>query len=476
MKEKKIPTIIAIVVLIIALAGGVFLIQNGSNFFLKASPDTTPNQIRITNVNTTSLNISWITEKETGGFVRFGETESLDQTYVDDRDQESGQTGAYQTHYVTIRNLKVGTNYFFKISSDGTTFDNSGKPYEVTTAPTVAGALPENDVAAGTVVKSDKTPGSGTIVYLTIANMSPQSALVGQNGSWIVPLNTALSSSLNSYALYDKEAQVVEIFVQGVSLGVSTAVTTTKNDNPVNEIVLGKTYDFRQSVAEQAEASNQTANITPTLIATVTPAPGSRLVATITPTVVATVSSDIKIISPTNEENIATQKPEIFGTGPASKTLTITIHSAENITATVTTDKQGNWTFTPPTNLSPGEHTVTLAYGGKTVTKTFVVLAAGETSLPAFTATPSGTRTTPTPTKKLTPTPTKKATLTPSIARTSTATATATPTSISRTSQPSTSSGLPTPGNLTPTFIVFIMGLLLVSSGFIINKILAHAR
>jgi hypothetical protein len=471
MKEKKIPTIIAIVVLIVALVGGVFLIQNGSSFFLKASPDTTPNQIRITNVNTTSLNISWITNKETGGFVRFGETESLNQTYLDDRDQEKGQTGSFQTHFVTIRNLKEGTNYFFKISSDGTTFDNSGKPYEVATAPAISGALPDNDVAAGTVVKSDKTPAGGSIVYLTVANMSPQSALVSQNGSWIVPLNTALSSSLNSYALYDKEAQVVEIFVQGVSLGVSTAITTTKKDDPVNEIELGKTYDFRQAMGEEAVTSSQTATtIIPT--ATITLAPGSRLIATITPTVAATASGEIKIISPTNNENIATQKPEIFGTGPASKKLTITIESPETITATVTTDNQGNWTFTPPTNLSPGEHTVTLAYGGKTVTKTFTVLAAGENTLPAFTATPSGTKTTPTPTKKITPTPTTRAILTPSITKTPTIT----PTSISRTSQPSTASGIPKPGNLTPTFLIFMMGLLLVSSGFVVSKIFAHAR
>lgn len=453
-REKKIPTILAILFLLVSLFAGVLLIQKGQVFFLRASPEITPSQMKMTNVSSSSFTVSWITEKETSGFIRFGETPSLGQTFADDRDQISGSTGSFQTHYVSLKNLKPKTTYFFKLGSGGKIFDNSGKPYEIATAGTISGTFPPSDLVSGTILGSDNTPVDGAIVYLKMANVTPQSALVRSSGSFIIPLNTALSENLLGFASYDKEAQVEEIFVQGGSRGTATAITTTKNDNPLPEITLGKSYDFRQAAQPEEEES---------VFPTPSPQPESEVQATpsskfsfteLAPPKEATTSVELAIISPEQNEKISTQKPEILGTGPVNQTIQIVIESP-TYTGTVKTNSQGDWSFTPPTNLTPGVHTVKVSFGGKTISQTFTVLAAGESELPAFTATPSATIT-PLPTPKLTPTPT------------------ATPSA--RTAMPATEAGVPSPGYLTPTFSVFIMGLVFILIGFVVEKILAHAR
>lgn len=469
MKEKRIPTLLAILFLLVALASTLFLLKNGSVFFLKAAADITPGKIKITNLTDSSFTVSWITAKETTGFLTFTETNSSDQQQVafDDRD-ENGKTNSYITHYITLKNLKPKTKYFFRINSGQRYFDNAGKPYEIITANQPAGNLPPNDVASGIIVNADGTPAKGVLVYLNMANMTPQSTITSSSGNWLIPLNAAFSINLNSFATYDKEAQVEEILAEAGSLGTATALVTTKNDNPVPKITLGQTFDFRK--AGQAEetagsiAGNNQAAPSPTPTQPVSgftppsPSPSS----TISP-----ANAELKIISPTENENVATEKPNIFGTGPANKNLQIVVESPETYTDTIKTDSSGNWNYTPPANLSPGEHTVKITYAGKTISRTFTVLAAGESELPAFTATPSGTATT-LPTSKISPTPTV------SVAKTPTPTVTPTPTPLARTSMPSTQSGTPQSGNLTYSFLVSIMGLVLIISGFFVQKILAH--
>jgi len=468
MKEKKVPTFIAIIFLLVSMVAGVFLIKNSSILFSRASAENSPKLLKLTNINNSGATISWLTEKELGGFIKIGETqEQLNLTFRDDRDSNE-QTSAYKIHYVVLKNLKASTKYYFKISSGNQLFDEGGKPFELTTASLPSGSLPPSDVANGFIVTTNDAPAQGLIVYFSLANMTSQSALTGSTGNWLIPLNTAFSTNLNAYATYDKEAQVAEIFVQGGSLGTATAAVTTKNDNPVPKITLGKTYDFRQAGTSEnpdgPSAANQEANVTPTP-STAT----SSGLPKITPTTSPSPTTNITIVSPGNEENIATQKPNIFGTGPANKTLQIKVESPTPYSASIKTDSSGNWTYTPPANLAPGEHTVTLTYAGKIITRKFTVLAAEDSSMPAFTATPSASLT---PTNRVTPTPTIRANLTP----TPTLKLTATPTPIIRTSMPSTASGTPQSGNLTPSLFVLMIGIALIMSSFIVQKILAHEQ
>jgi hypothetical protein len=459
-KIKKLPTILGLLLVLGAIAGGVVLIKKGPTFFLKASPTLTPNQIKITNINDTSLTVSWITDEKTSGFIKYGaEINALTFTAADDRDQISGKTNNFNTHHVTLKNLKAASSYYFKIGSGGSLFDSNTQPYQVTTAK-AASNPPPNDVAYGTVIDQSNNPTEGVIVYLSLANATPVSTLTKASGSWVIPLNLIRSADLGGWATYDKEASIEEIFVQAGALGTATVVATTKNDSPMPKITLGQNFDFRKiAEVKPEEEKTQMEN----------EASGSSKFAvdalpTATPSSTATVSSELKIINPDDEENINTQKPEIMGTGPVGKTLTITVQSPATYSGTVKVDSKGNWQWSPPANLEPGEHTVTASYldenGEKqTVSHTFIVLASGESGLPAMTATPSGSSTP-------SPTPTTKAA---TISATPTATTSPTSTTSGRTSMPSTESGVPDSGYLTPTFLVFIMGLSLIALGLFLK-------
>ena len=103
-----------------------------------------------------------------------------------------------------------------------------------------------------------------------------------------------------------------------------------------------------------------------------------------------------------------TIKPKVTGEAPAGSEISIEINSENKITATVKANNKGQFDFKIPDGLEPGEHTITVStlVDGviQKVTRTFIVEAAGTTTLPTFAATPSA-KLKPTPTPKPSPTP-----------------------------------------------------------------------
>lgn len=436
MKEvRRIPTALGLLILASGLVTGLILIRQKNVWQSQASSDITPQQIRITNITDTGFTVSWITESQTSGFIKYGrENNRFDLTALDERDQLSGKTGKFLTHHVVIKNLTPGTNYFFKIGSGENLFDNNANPYQQVVARSFQGSPPTNDVAYGSVLDQSKNPVEGAIIYLSLGNTVLQSTITKSSGSWVIPLNLAYTTDFSGYSLYDRQASVEEIFVQGGAKGTATAVTITKQDSPVPPLVLGQNLDFRTQTTAQGEeeTDSDSSGESKFSLQGTTPTPNP---------------SALTIINPGEGEKIPNFMPEIFGIGPAGETITITLQSTNQYSGSVKIDALGNWKWTPPGNLEPGEHIVSvLLANGKKVSRSFTVMAAGETDLPSFTATPSAT---------LTPTFTPAATLTP--------TPTATPPA--RTSMPSTQSGVPSSGYLTPTFFVFIMGLALIFLG-----------
>lgn len=425
-KSRRVPTIVAILILLIGVTAGVVLVNKGSSLLIKANRGVTPQQVKVTNIGEDSFSVSWLTDNPTVGLVQYSTGGGPSLTARDDRDQVSGQQKEFLTHQVAVKGLKPAAVYNYKIISGG--------EYQVTTAPQFQGQIPANDVAYGMVTDKNGSPAEGVIVYIGLANATTLSTLTKSSGSWVIPLNLARSADLTAFATYDKEASILEIFFQGGQSGVATAVTTTKDDNPLPSISLGKSYDFRAGVPkEQKEAASASSS---KFFIEETSLP---------------VSSDLKITNPSSGEEINSAKPEIFGTGPAGESLTIIVNSPATLSAKVTVNQDGAWSWTPSSNLAPGEHTVTVSLAdGRKVSRFFTVLAAGASDLPSFTATPSATAT-----PLITVTPTVKPTLTP------------TPTLAGRVSLPSTASGVPKPGGLTPTLILSIMGLVLISLGLL---------
>jgi len=458
-KIRRLPTIVGLLLVLTAITGGVVLIKKGPNLFLRAAPELTPTQIKITNVNDTSFTISWITDEATSGFIKYGLDKNPNFTAADDRDQLSGNTESFLTHHVTVKNLKPSTTYFFKIGSGGKIFDNNDQAYQIKTASIISSSPPSNDVAYGTVVDQNNNPIEGVIVYLSLANSNPASSLTKSSGSWVIPLNLIRSADLSVYTTYDKDASIEEIFIQASTTGTATVVATTKNDSPMPKITLGQNFDFREIAEAKTtipeEEQEPQPEATPTSKFSLEEANPS-----------VTPSGELTITNPEAQEEINTQKPQFLGTGPVGETLTITIESPATYSGVISADQSGNWKWTPPENLETGEHTVTVSYTDNNgiiqkIAKSFTVLAAGESSMPAMTASPSGETTTSgesSPSAEVSPTSTP------------TATPTISSTDSGRTSMPSTESGVPTSGYLTPTFLIFIMGTSFIFMGLFLRK------
>jgi len=457
--NKKIPTFLGLLFLALGIAGAIFFINKGKSL----SPDTKakikPEKIYLTNIGDNQFTVSWITKKKTSGAIKYGKTTKIKTVVPDDRDQLSGEKGEFLTHYVTIKNLEPATTYYFKIISGNSLYDNNGQLYKVTLGPAI-GSGGEAKIVNGKVLDSNNLPAKGAIVYLNAADAVPASSLTDKEGRWVIYLNKIRNTSLTEYINLDPEAAVLKINAEAGSQSAS-AVTITKNAFPVPDIILGQgPFDFRQkNIAKktplQAKSTPQqkpTASTQPKASPSPLSSPVSikeKIPSQFNAEPLAPSSySQVTIDNPSEDgEEISTSKPEIRGTGPANSVLTIKIESSQPQTATVTVDENGEWSYVPLKELSPGNHTVYVSYvdeNGDTqeTTRDFVVLAAEDNNLPALTSTPSAsTLTSPSPS------PTTRTTI------------------------PSTESGVPQTGIIGPTFITFVAGLTLVIFGLIFIKV-----
>lgn len=438
MRHFKIPTLIGVFLLLFGVGAGVFLIQTTQIFRLGASPEEVPKDVRITNVRENAFTVSWVTDKPTISSLTWGESESLGNT-------AAGATIEKNIHLIEVTNLSPSTSYFFKIISAGNEYDNSGIAWQVTTGPPL-GTNIETRTASGKILTANGQPAAEVLVYISAGGMAPLSAKTTAAGNWLIPLNNARTSNLASYMSLGESSPLLEIFVQAGPQGVATAQVYPSATNPVPDINLGQTFDFRRETQNNVTGIPEAQINLPT-----TASPSSGFSVGETPATPSAIN--VTLDSVDQNEVITTTQPEFFGQGPAGTKITITVES-EAQSQEITIGSSGNWQWTPPTDLDPGTHQVTITWLDadgilRSLTRSFTVEASQG---PAFESTPSATTTTPTPT----PTP-QPAT-------------TSTPTASPRISLPATDAAVPESGVLTPTIALSIMGLGLLATSVIVWK------
>lgn len=446
--NKRIPTIIALLLLFTGIGVLFFFLNKGQLPIATKPPQEKPEDVQISNIYDDQFTVSWFTDEKTTGFIKYGETTSLETVVKDDRDQISGETDNFNAHYVTLKNLEASKTYYFKVGSGSNLFDDNGQNYSVTTGPTL-GSPGQAQIINGKVLSSDKTPASGAVVLLSSSNISSLSSLTDKDGRWAIFMNKARVSDLSSYTVFDPQATIIKINADNGKQNTS-AVTITKNAFPVPDIILGhEAYDFRegyvaQKTPTQAEAAPQSQE----------PDPQYGLGQIDRPDV-PPVIIEFTINNPAeDDEEIYSQKPQFRGKGPNSKVLTIMIESPSTHRGTTTVNEDGNWTYTPTENLSLGKHTIFVSYvkndgSTRTISRSFLVINTEVGEQPAvFVATPSASAS-PSPS----PSPQPSPTLTPSPS--------------ARVTIPATDSGVPTTGTVLPTFLVFIIGVFLTTSSLI---------
>lgn len=240
--KKRIPTMVGLGVLVVGLVVGVIFLGTGPGIFApRASAETTPSKIKLTNVTDTGFTVSFYTSLATPGFIKYGtDSNSIKSQTGDDRDQLSGTVGDYKLHHITVRGLKPSTSYYY-ILGTGTrsSFDNNGVPFMVKTA-SRGGAPSAAKTAYGNVLTSSGSPDNGAIVYATLPGAGEMSSLVKSSGSWAIPLSNARQSDGSGYATV-QETDDLTLFVQGTSPSLTSNLSVKVSDSqPVADIIIGQ--------------------------------------------------------------------------------------------------------------------------------------------------------------------------------------------------------------------------------------------
>lgn len=426
--QRKIPTFLGILLVIVLMAVVGFVFESLSRGQTRASSSIEPKKVTVTNLSDTGFTIVWETEEAATGSILVSSSVGKKQSGFDERDA-SGNMGKYVTHSTSIRSLTPNTTYTITILSNGKRYPSDAKNYQVTTLAPLVSSPGNIDSAYGKVLKTDGTPAEGALVFLTLENSQTMSTIVRSSGSWIIPLSLIRTTDGESYI--QNAERITETIVVTEKDSESRVLTDTLNDGPTPDIILGETYDFRNRDAKKPTTPNL---VTVPSKTTTTAVLGAETNKTKT-------SGSIVLTAPIEGASVSTTRPKITGIGVAGKKVTITLGIKNPIVGSTTVGADGLWNFTSTKPLSPGKQSVTITTvdtknNPVAITHTFTILKSGTQVLGDATASATLIET---------PTPT----LEPETIEESTIAA-----------EP-----MPTSGSFLPTFLLLIVGTALFLSG-----------
>lgn len=431
-KQIRVPTILAFLFIFLLIFLSTVFLPKLNNFFNPETPSLTPQSLRITNLSDTKFTVSFLTQEKTKALIEYGPSINLGSKAYSDQSLFSGREEASNIHYFTLTNLTPSTSYYFKIKIGKKSYGSKGNPSKISnscldylevkedSSPFIVTTLPGKMVSCresplnGEIVTEKKIPAEGAIVCIEIENLLPISDYVKKNGKWVIPcFNLALKDKSGFLEKLEGEKKEI-IYIESPDGKKTKVINKTANDNPVPLISLDKgEYDLTASPL-LAPLNIPTASLSPTS-SPLTENPEKIIRPTI---------PNVPLILIYPSDDITDDLPTFRGKGRPGQVLKIEINSDKPIVATVIVDGNGNWSYTPPKNLSFGKHTVTITsideYGNQQlITKVFNIVAKNPL-LPLTSGTQSGVLKTPTPSK--TPTPTQKLSASPTISYNPTAT------------------------------------------------------
>lgn len=502
--QKRIPTWLGLVFLVVALGVGVFFIGRGPGIFApRATPEATPKKVKVTNITDNSFTLSFLTNENVAGFTKYGTIASdLKSQASDDRDQLSGSVGEYQTHHITVRGLLENTVYYYVLGTGSSnTFDNDGSAFQVKTARR-SGAPPAAKMVHGAVTNQAGGPADGAIVYISLEGAGEMSSLVKASGSWAIPLSNTRTVDGSAYAVIENSS-LLKITAQGAPETMFASITIdVASAQPVQPLTLGAgvvaavpqsptpslepgTVDPTMSSQSDATGIVEDADLVNDPTAKSSDATLSGGLSDLTNSLIASPGADaekslssaiIIDIDAGNGQEVDTTQPTITGRAAPRTKITIQVNSETRITSDVTTNENGEFELDLSAlgkELEPGEHTVSYSYidpvSGEEVSKTITFRVAqsattiisqanasttpiGGTNAAGSMPFGSGNPYPASPTPTLTPEPTP----TPDATDSGEAT---------RSSVPSTESGIPVSGSVGTTMALVFGGMFFIVSG-----------
>ena len=358
-KEKKIPTIFGLVFLTLTIFAGAYLTRQNLNTGTKASGSCNPVNPQITNITNQSATVSFFTTDSCSASITIG-------TQIVNDFQAKGKM-----HYFQIYNLSPNTSNPFVIVGNGDKYSQAS--FIVKTAGRPVSIAPETKLAWGRVVTADKLPAKDIIVYLNIPGAAPLSANTTSDGNWNIPLASSFNETMTDWFSLPDSAVSEDIIAMSEDGTISQLTNTTDQNNPVPDITIGQ-----NSFSSAPVVVPTNFGVLPTVSQSI-------------------VSKNIDISNPKENENISTGLPDFFGVAPANSKVIITVHSSTEIAGESQSDNSGSWHWSPTQQLEPGTHTITAKVLDpttglwQTITRDFVVQAAGNAAPIAYTASASAT-------------------------------------------------------------------------------------
>lgn len=206
-------------------------------------PSSPSLNINFSNITDHQVSISWVTNIPTKGTIIVSSDSKFPILPIfakdiqkDDGEKNTEKIGYYITHHITIGNLSPQKNYQFRI------YQGQKKVYEgqFITAPTLASLTSPNPVY-GRVIKSDKTPVAGTLIFLRAGkDASPSSqlsTLTNAKGGWSLDLANLRLKDLKNVFKVDSKTKEELVVVNG-NKGSFKAETTYGSDKPWPDIIL----------------------------------------------------------------------------------------------------------------------------------------------------------------------------------------------------------------------------------------------
>lgn len=226
----RIPTILGLGVILAGIIFGVILVIRDQNFIFlsKASPDKTPKDIILTNIEDSQATITFKTDAGLAAFLTYGISSYDEKNALDDRDNKL--PNSHKFHYFTIKDLKADTAYKYQITSGGIKndilkFETVSKINNQNNFPPVIGSA-----------LLDNQPVTDGIAYLQISNNPTQSALI-KDGNFLIPI-----TSLNI-----TDQAVGKVTIKSSAGEANILFNIKSSDNLLPKIKIGENVDLTEN-------------------------------------------------------------------------------------------------------------------------------------------------------------------------------------------------------------------------------------
>lgn len=384
--DRRIPTVVALLILLFAVAVSILLIQSGVFYVGKAAPDSQPQNLQITNITDTSFTVAFTTLGQIEATAVANETTTGNTIFLDDRDRQSGVKNKYYSHHITLLNLKPNTSYSFKLIVGATEY--SDPSFKTTTGNKIDSPPPSQNPLFGKVLNPDGSLANDSLVIVKSDSSSVVSAYTDNNGEFILPTNSLRNKENNNFLpINDDYIFVLTAIKKDMSSSVTTTFKLAQNLPP---ITLLQKYVFSQKEDEQIQKTS-----------------GFGV------SIQEDPQSPLTISTPEEDESFTDLRPSFAGTAIPGTTVEITVD--EVFAVQILTNNVGLWTYRPSSEFSPGRYVLEVSSedsDGKPLraSSNFAIFPQGSQVF----AEELNPTTTPTPTPSPTSAPTATPTSTPS--------------------------------------------------------------